>query len=127
MSYTLGQAAKATGKSKSTISKAIKSGRISATLKDNKSYAIEPVELHRVFPAVSRNSSGGVENERLETPSNTALLLQENAHLKALVDDLKQDREHWRSQAQKVTALIEDRTGKNKGWWSKLVGVSSGD
>jgi hypothetical protein len=34
MAYTLGEAAKATGKSKATLSKAIKSGRISATKGD---------------------------------------------------------------------------------------------
>jgi excisionase family DNA binding protein len=50
MSYTLGTAAKATGKSKPTIQRAIKSGRISAVRKPDGSYEIEPAELHRVFP-----------------------------------------------------------------------------
>jgi predicted site-specific integrase-resolvase len=45
MSYTLGTAAKAVGKSKATISKAIKSGRISATKHDNGSYTIDAAEL----------------------------------------------------------------------------------
>lgn len=53
--YTLGTAAKATGKAKSTISKAIKDGLISATANENGSYAIDPAELHRVFPPVSAN------------------------------------------------------------------------
>jgi excisionase family DNA binding protein len=50
MKYTIGQAADATGKPKSTISRAIKSGRISAS-KDGNKYQIDPSELHRVFPA----------------------------------------------------------------------------
>lgn len=53
MVYTVGQAARAVGKSKSTISRAIDSGRISGTKRDDGSYVIEPVELHRVFPPAS--------------------------------------------------------------------------
>ena len=52
MSYTIGQAAKATGKSKPTISRAIKSNTISATKNDDGSFTIDPAELHRVFPPV---------------------------------------------------------------------------
>lgn len=53
MAYTLGEAAKATGISKASISRAINSGRISATKKDDGSFSIEPVELHRVYPPKS--------------------------------------------------------------------------
>ena len=67
MSYTLGEAAKAVGKSKGTISKAIKSGKISAVKQENGSFRIEAAELHRVYPPVSVT----VENERLETPKET--------------------------------------------------------
>src|SRR5688572_29247157 len=52
MRYTLGTAAKATGKNKSTLSRDIKSGKISATRRDDGSYEIDPAELHRVYPAV---------------------------------------------------------------------------
>src|SRR6185369_6775676 len=45
--YTLGEAARASGKGKSTIAKAIKSGRISATRDPDGSYRIDPAELHR--------------------------------------------------------------------------------
>lgn len=53
MAYTLGEAAKATGISKASISRAINSGRISAMKKDDGSFSIEPVELHRVYPPKS--------------------------------------------------------------------------
>jgi len=47
--YTLGEAAKATGRSKSTILRALNRGALSAT-KDNKGrYQIDPAELHQVF------------------------------------------------------------------------------
>jgi len=49
MKLTIGQAAKETGKSKSTISRAIKTGRISAQ-KTGDRYEIDPAELFRAFP-----------------------------------------------------------------------------
>ena len=54
MAYTLGTAAKATGRNKTTILRAIKHGKIAA-LRDAASQAwlIEPAELHRVYPAVA--------------------------------------------------------------------------
>ncbi len=50
MKYSLSEAAKATGKNKTTIQRAIKSGKISASKGDGGSYEIDPSELHRVFP-----------------------------------------------------------------------------
>ena len=50
MFYTLGQAAKATGKTKTTIQVAIKNGRMSASKDDLGRYQIDPAELHRVYP-----------------------------------------------------------------------------
>ncbi len=54
--YTLGTAAKAAGKSKSTILRAIQNGVISATKGPQGNYQIDPAELHRVYPPVA---SGG--------------------------------------------------------------------
>ena len=47
---SLSEAAKTTGVSKSTIWRACKTGRISATKNDYGGYRIEPAELFRVFP-----------------------------------------------------------------------------
>ena len=48
--YSLAQAAKAAGKSKPTIARVIKAGRIAAARSEDGSYSIDPVELARVFP-----------------------------------------------------------------------------
>ncbi len=84
MKYTIGTASKATGKSKSTISRDIKSGKISASHKDDGSYEIEPSELHRVYPAISCNSTGNsfIEHSGTHETSN------ENKAVKAEVDGL---------------------------------------
>lgn len=50
MEYTLSKAAEATGKGKSTIHRAIKSGKLSAHRLEDGSYTINAAELHRVFP-----------------------------------------------------------------------------
>ena len=66
--FSLGQAAKLVGRSKSTLSKAIRSGRLSVTSRDGGSYQIDAAELFRVF---APNGSGNGEIERSETPGKT--------------------------------------------------------
>jgi hypothetical protein len=56
MYLSLGQAAKETGMDKSTISRAIKSGKLSATRKENGGYEIDPAELFRVFAPASKET-----------------------------------------------------------------------
>jgi excisionase family DNA binding protein len=68
MTYTLGEAAKATGLTKPTIAKAIKSGKISATKNDNGSYTIDPAELHRVYPPIPLISKPSVNTLPFDTP-----------------------------------------------------------
>ena len=117
MFYTLGQAAKATGKNRTTIYRAIKNGKISATQNAHGEYDIDPAELHRVYPPKQQGNT--VRNSEDATLSNTNLLI-ENRELKAkldaanerdqlkdqIIDDLKEDRNRWRQQA---TALLTDK------------------
>ena len=65
--YTLGAAAKASGKSKATISKAIKSGRLSALKDEMGVYRIEPAELNRVYPF----NVDGNQDRTARTPEET--------------------------------------------------------
>ena len=110
--YTLGQAAKATGKQKSTILDAIRAGRLSATRDDKKQWQIDPAELHRVYaPAVQAN-----DTEHEETPLNRSeneLLRQHNDHLKAqlatlesVAADLRKDRDDL---SRKLDAEADER------------------
>tara|TARA_B100000700_G_scaffold249034_1_gene279132 strand:+ start:669 stop:1031 length:363 start_codon:yes stop_codon:yes gene_type:complete len=62
MYLTLGQAAKKTGKSKATISKYIRSGKLSYINKDSTGYKLDPAEVFRVFTPVN------VDTERSLTP-----------------------------------------------------------
>jgi excisionase family DNA binding protein len=117
MSYTLGTAARATGVSKSTIYRAIKAGRISASRTDSGDYAIDPAELHRVFPPLDSDGTrpgaalkGGttppagselaLKNARLEAEVAATALVSEL--LRRQLDETRQDRDHWRGQAQRL-------------------------
>ena len=119
MSYTLGEAAKAVGKSKPTIQRAIKSGKISAPKDSFGRYNIDPAELHRIFPALQRTSNDDDHLKQSETFNETSMLQIEIKLLREQLDDLKEDRDHWRQQA---TALLADGRKKRQGFWAMLTG-----
>lgn len=59
---TLGQASKETGVHKSTISRAIQDGRLSATHNERGHYQIQPVELFRVFDPIPKATPSNDES-----------------------------------------------------------------
>lgn len=96
MRYTLGTAAKATGKAKSTILRAIKSGVISATKTHDGSYEIEPSELHRVFPPNGAQQASSNDTQPHE---------EQDATLRLRLEILEVERQRERDQMQ---ATIDD-------------------
>jgi excisionase family DNA binding protein len=50
MTFTLAEAAKAIGRDKSTLARAVRTGRISATRDDDGVWRIDESELRRVYP-----------------------------------------------------------------------------
>lgn len=133
MSYTLGDAAKATGKSKTTIHRAIKSGKISAVKSIDGSYSIDPAELHRLFPiSLQGTPPDPLQRDETEQQSNTLETLRiqlemhekererERSFLQETIADLREDRDKWRQQA---TNLLADQRSaptpptKRRTWW----------
>lgn len=127
MVYTLGEAARATSKSKATISKAIKSGRISAQKDETGTFRIDPSELHRVYPPTVSTEHEETPKLPHETARNDNLIRELQARLEAtqerladkemVISDLRVDRDRWRQQA---TALLEDH--RPKGLLKRLLG-----
>ena len=123
MSYTLGEAAKVTGMSKAAISRAIKNHTISAEKQNNGSYKIDPAELHRVYPAISAQQAEQQVKSRSTSASDATEVNTENRELRAkleaatqrlsdkdaVIDDLREDRDRWRTQAEKLL-LTDQRT-----------------
>lgn len=142
---TLSQAAKAISKSKSTLNRAIKTGRLSATRNEDGTFSIDPSELSRVFPqnTIEREPHTHPERqeERFTTDNLNKIALLEQllererealAREREVAADLKEDRDRWRAQA---TGLLSDlRSAQEKaspaslpdmhpkGFWKRLFG-----
>ena len=90
-SYSLGQAARAVGKAKSTLSRDVKSGKISAVRNPDGSVAIDPAELHRVYPPVERSNGSGNsrsnDSQPLELVEATGFERREIELLRTLVTE----------------------------------------
>src|ERR1700686_3784995 len=115
MGYTLGQAAKAVGMSKTSILRSIKAGRISAGRDEFGQWAIEPCELHRVYPPLADDTgTGNGTEERGVTGGETALAEASTrathaearlSDFKSMLDDIREQRDRWRQQAERLAAL----------------------
>jgi hypothetical protein len=116
MAYTLGQASKATGVSKPTLSRAIKRGTISARRNPDGTFAIEPAELHRVYPPVSADSSTATGPLVFHEPAHETALERENQLLREVIADLRArlDAEAEERRALSLR-LLEDR----RPWWRR--------
>jgi hypothetical protein len=107
------EAAKLTGKQRQTIHKAIKDGRISAIRGESGEWRIDPSELFRIYPALStvdvnQKDKVDVGLQRVDSGLQREIeLFRERLREKdGIIDDLRQDRDHWRQQA---TALLTDQ------------------
>jgi hypothetical protein len=121
MNYTLGTAAKATGKSKTTIQRSIANGLISASKGKNGRYSIDPSELHRVFPMVNIDTvARPSQMDTMRPPYETPLQVKIEA-LEAMLErerealtEMRSDRDAWKQQA---TALLGVPEKKRRWWW----------
>lgn len=137
MIFTLRTAAQHTGTSKSTILRAIKSGRLSAARLEDGTYEIDAAELERVYPA-QRMKQRGTDAMEHHAPGNSgesttgapdapaAALAAEIAGLReilrradAAADELKQDRDRWRTMAESAQRLIADQ--RRRSWWRRMT------
>jgi hypothetical protein len=113
---SLGQAAKLAGLGKTTLARAIKSGRLSATRRDDGGYQIDVAELERVYPLraptdatgatdaatgtvvhlATGDGTGGTLAGEIEALRATASLMREQ------IADLREDRDRWRGIAERL-------------------------
>jgi len=106
MKHTAGTAAKAVGKTKSTITKAIASGKLSAIKNDNGAWEIDASELYRVYPPTPLETVEIKQSDTLkEMDGNSKEIEALERLLKAAEEqiyDLKADRDEWRKQANQL-------------------------
>lgn len=120
MGITLKEASEKVGVTRQTLMKAIKTGRVSAEKSVNGEWRIEPVELFRVWPP----ATGGQQPLQTElTDGDTPGLQAENRLLREQVAELREERNAWREQAQRL-ALTDQRAPPRptpqRGFWSRL-------
>ena len=126
MPYTLAAAAAACGVNKSTVLRAIKSGKVSGTKDVNGEWHVEPAELHRVYPPVADAAAGTDAMPRHATGDAAALAMAQQrtaqaeerlSELKAMLEDMRSDRDAWRDQAQRLTLPSQQ---PSLSWWRWL-------
>lgn len=135
---TLGQAAKATGKSKPTISKYIANGKLSIISKSKDGYQIDPSELFRVFTPLQETNDKTLQSLTPEiTPSNSALQVEVDLLRERLIDkdtvieDLRIRLDGETEERRKLTMMVTDTRlpsdsdlTKPSNFWNRLFRVS---
>lgn len=120
MSISLAEAAQATGVNRTTVLRAINSGKISGQRDANGAWTVEPVELFRVF-APAQAAPKAVQQPTQADAQADALV----AELRAQLADLRQDRDHWRTMAERLaiaapTELSAEPRPNQSSWWRWL-------
>lgn len=131
---TAGEAARLVGKSVPTITRAIKSGKLSATPRKPKGWDIDRSELFRVFDAVTSESNGNTAMLGGSTPIENSMLQarlevteQRFSDAQATIEDLRARLDAESAERRQLTAQITDQREKppeppRKGFWARLVG-----
>lgn len=126
MKYTAGQAAKAAGVATATITRALKSGKISGRKDESGAWEIDPAELHRVFPPATTQDRESPHMKGMETPSATHerppeinFLERELSTLRDALADARQERDRWRDMAERLSIAppIAAPPQASGGWW----------
>ncbi len=131
MKLSASQAAKETGKSIPTITRAIEKGLFTAEKIDNgkggHGYQIDPAELFRVFPRKEKTPSITPNTLGTETPNETGVLEVELKFLREKLADrdsqlaeLRTDRDAWKEQAERATRLLAPPVAQERpkrAWW----------
>ena len=124
---TAKQAADHVGKSKATILKAIKTGRLSASKTDDGEWRIDPVELFRVYqspPTASPDSALAHTPEHTELAAELAVVREklaalegergrERHQLEETITDLRRRLDMEAEERRKLTALLTDQREKS--------------
>jgi excisionase family DNA binding protein len=127
MPLTLGQAALQAGRSKPTILKALKTGRLSGVKVGNE-WQIEPAELFRAYPQTTTVNTNTLP--LVNPPENTIETAVLRAKLEAAeqqIQDLKEDRDQWRQAANRLLSngaapLATPPEGRGRGFFASLFG-----
>ena len=121
MALTLAEAAQAAGMNRSTILRAIKSGKISGARDESGAWTVEPVELHRVFPPAPAPPKAAPQVAQPD-----ALV----AELRAQLAEMRAQRDAWQGMAERLALsapkppepVQTPEADQRRPWWRRLGG-----
>jgi excisionase family DNA binding protein len=118
MALSLAEAAQATGLNRSTILRAIKSGKISGARDELGAWSVEGAELHRVFPPAAAAPRAVPQQAQAEREAQLRLALADErlGELKQALADMRAQRDSWQQQAERL-ALGPPSVHKRGRWW----------
>ena len=143
---TLSEAAAWAGKGRPAILKALQKGTIAGRKDESGQWRIDPAELARVYKSgttqdrskVVPGSTLDITQEIAGKDRELALLREMLAEVRGERDDVRQDRDRWREQAETQTRLLTHQQPAPatppsqalaaplaltpRGWWAKLAG-----
>ena len=130
---TAGEAAKLVGKSVPTITRAIKSGKLSAKPRKPRGWIIETSELFRAFDAVTDESNAREEMLEGETTTKDSVLQaklevmeQRFSDAQATIEDLRTRLDTESAERRQLTAQLTDQRQQpepqKRGFWARLIG-----
>jgi hypothetical protein len=111
--------AAACGVNRSTVLRAIKSGRISGQRDDAGVWTVEPAELHRIFPPAPAEAAPKAVQQDAQADALVALLREQ-------LSEMRSDRDAWREQAQRLISALPKPASepaeakKPRTWWQRL-------
>src|SRR4051812_24880319 len=121
---SLTEAARNAGTSRSSIFRAIRSGRLSASRTEHGEFRIDPAELARVFQTKTHAGNGTAErhdtaaepdlksrNAALET--EVRMLREKGDLMREMMNRLEADRDAWKGQAERLALAGPAR----RSWW----------
>jgi hypothetical protein len=111
---TLGQAARLTGRGKMILARTI-SGRLFASSKEDGGSKVEGEESAHVYPFPAPVQTAAELRTRLTVAEERL------TELKAMLEDMRRDRDAWREQAQ--TRLLPAPAARMSWWrWTRKIG-----
>jgi hypothetical protein len=130
MTYNLAAAAAATETDESTILKSIEGGKLAATKDELGEWRIEPVELHRLYPPITKLSSDCATTKCAASAADTVdlegqiavLISQAGDRLRQQLDDVQHCRHDARREEPQAPQEPLPEKPERHSWWRRIAG-----
>ena len=134
--HSISEAARLTGKARSTLHRHINNGKLSKSTGHDGAPVVDTAELIRVYGPLQEQSSSetGAIGQRA-TPEKAAQSAPLRAEVEALrqekldrlaaeLEDVRQQRDDWKAQAERLSRALTDQreSSQPRTWWRRILG-----